>query len=1320
MSTAVPVAAWPIAEEQKGLWYLQQAHPQLGAYNLLFSCTVEKTGEAWPSTEFVQRMINDYPLLRTAFVSQPGGAVEQQVVAHLRPRVVHHDARDLTDDSLRERARQDSRAPLDLNEPGAWRIHLYRRTPDCYLLVVVMHHIAFDFWSMGLLLKDAMTRWQGQPSTLPAEQANGYEQHARQPLDPQRHQQLTRYWTASLLDAPALHSLPLDHPRPGTQAFQGASWSFRLDPATSAGIQALGRSLHATPYMVMLAIYTGFLGYWSSSSDVVVSTPVANRTARRLRNTLGQFVNTLCLRTHPAPDVTFATLVGDIKTTVTEAIRHQDLPFYRLVEALAPKRDSSYQAIAQLGFSWEHLPVLEDFAAFYGQEASSVGPTAGNVRLSPFPVPQQEGQLDLLLEMGGQTQGGYDATLKYNPHLFDLATVRQMAEHLAAMAARMVANPALPLAELAQANAHQQARWQALGRGQPLILGDRTLLHFIGQHARARANSPAVADAHHTYGYQQLWQRSQQWAQALHSRGVVKGARVGFKLERCADLVPLIIGIWRLGACYVPLDPHFPAERLAYIAQDAQLTLVVTEPELDDFPSAIPRLLTQEVGETGPIALPEPAQADDTAYILYTSGSTGQPKGVEVSHLALLNFMLALHDELAFDSQTRLLAVTTPSFDISLLELFLPLVAGGLVQVADFASTRDGARLAGLIEQHAINTLQATPATWQMLLEQTAPGALETLTALCGGDALPQALADRLLARTAAVWNLYGPTETTIWSSLARLQCGVPVSLGKPIANTEFIVLDEQQRLVPPGMLGELWIGGAGLAKGYLHRPELTRERFCVLPRLGTQRWYRTGDQVRWNSRGELEHHGRLDFQVKLRGYRIELEEVQARLLALHGVQQAVAAVVDHELGSALVAYLVTEAGAEPAIGWLKSQLKAQLPAYMVPTEFVFLARLPLTPNNKVDRQRLPAPGPRATRVDITAPRDDLEGQLLEIFQRTLRAEALCIHDDFFDMGGHSLLAVDIISQANRTLGTSLSVADLLGTPTVAGLGDRVRSGTANASGTLITLRPGHGRPVWLFHPIGGNVLSYRELGRHLSGNRPVIAVQSPGLENPEAVEVTVEAMATRYVEDIRQVQPEGPYLVGGWCFGGAIAYEVASQLQAMGQGLEGVFLIDTRAPIAQNVPSDADDSTLLSWFARDLATPHGVQWDLDPSLLRSRASEDAFAYVLTQAKQRGLLGEHADDEQLARYFETYLANGIALQLYAPPATTLPLLLVLARDEPADYGPLLGWQHLALGPLTAVPVAGDHNTVMYRPQVAAVAELINHHFIRTVELEPQP
>jgi amino acid adenylation domain-containing protein len=816
-----------------------------------------------------------------------------------------------------------------------------------------------------------------------------------------------------------------------------------------------------------------------------------------------------------------------------------------------------------------------------------------------------------------------------------------------------------------------------------------------------------VSDHREQLSYRALMERSDRLACRLKASGVLPENRVGLMLERSTDLVVSILAIWSVGAAYVPLDPGFPLDRLSYIAEDADLAAVISESSLQHlWPSgSIVIALDQASWQLDSSFIPVDGPV---AYLLYTSGSTGKPKGVRVGQHSVLNFLHAMQTLLQFDRDTRLLAITTPAFDISVLELLLPLLSGGTVVVCDRDTTMDGVKLSRRLRAEYINVLQATPASWKMLTDAGWDG-ISDLTALCGGEPLPPSLAEVLLQRTGALWNVYGPTETTVWSTAARVNPNEPIHLGQPIGNTQLYVLDEHQRMVPPGVLGELWIGGDGLAIDYWNRPELTAKQFTTLETLPEAgRLYRTGDRVRWTSDGRLEHHGRLDFQVKVRGYRIELGEIETVLRQQAGITDAVAIVREDRPGDTrLVAYLI---GTSTPTA-LSAALREVLPAYMVPSAFVFMDQFPQTPNRKIDRKALPAPDQTVASETFVAPRDATEINLANAFAKLLGLPQVGIHDDFFAIGGHSLLAVQLMAEINRLFGVELPVSTLIQHGTVAQLAARLRGETSSESSMLLTLRPGKEvQPLWLFHPIGGNVFCYLELTRNLHADRPVLAFQAPGLDSDGEAEVTVEAMARRYLEQLRQHQPSGPYLLGGWCFGGVIAFEAARQLRDAGEMVTGLALIDTRAPIEANVPSDSDDATLLSWFARDLATPFGKTLKIEPDALRALPAEQMFEHVLTQAKAIEVIPADADSAQLQRYFEVYIANGIALQTYFPPVDDLPVMLVRAIDEEEDFGPHLGWDQLTPNSLTQVELPGNHNSIMYSPQATAVAGAIDCHF----------
>jgi amino acid adenylation domain-containing protein len=1316
-------AVYPLAPEQRGLWYLQQLAPDCGAYHLLFSVAVSVGEQGWPPAlpAILDTLMARYPVLRTSLPATPDGA-QQRVHAHVAPDVRSVDASGWSDDHLREQMRSDSRAPFDLARPPLWRVHLYRRSDSSWVAALVAHHVLLDFWSLGLLLQEVGARLgvTAEPSMQVV--GDGYgdyaaRQQARQ-ADPAVQGRWLQYWHEQLHDAPAVHSLALDAVRPKLQHYDGRSLPFAFDAATSDIIRRTAREQGVTNFILFVTAYCVMLARFSGADDLVVATPVAGRTERSQRMQLGQFVNTVALRVRLADGASFECLLGQVRETVVGALRHQDCPFAWLVEELAPRRDPSHAPIAQLGFSWERLPLLAEFEQFFLAEPPPMHLEAAGLTLSPFAVPQQEGQLDLTLEMGGERDGAFVGVFKYQHHLLHEATVREMMACFVNLTAQLCANPSLPLDQVMLADPAARLRWLALGDGPrhawPLVAGaparGNTVLDDLAARVAATPDATALCDAGTRLSYADLWQRAGQIAAELQACGVAPESRVGLMLERSADLVTGIVGIWRAGAAYVPLDPGFPAERLAYIADDAQLSALLTEHAVEAlWPPGLPAVC---VDDPLPAAIPDAARMRcETAYILYTSGSTGLPKGVRVGHHSVHNFLHGMQQLLSWDQDCMLLAVTTPGFDISVLEMLLPLLAGGSVYIADGAATRDGVKLAALLNGQPITALQATPATWNMLIDAGWSGD-DSLVALCGGESLAPELADKLHARSGALWNVYGPTETTVWSSAVRLQKGEAIHIGQPIANTQFYVLDPAGHPVPPGMLGELWIGGDGLALDYWRRPELSAEKFRTLDTLpNAGRLYRTGDQVRWTSEGRLAHHGRLDFQVKLRGFRIELGEIESVLRQQEGVTDVVVVVREDRANDArLVAYLVLAEKA-PEMARLRDALRVALPAYMMPSAFVVLGALPQTPNRKIDRKALPAPDHTVCDENFIAPRDALEIQLAGLFSELLGMARIGVTDNFFENGGHSLLAVRLVAMIKRQFDIELSIAELLQHATVDALAARLRAGGDAKPGMLLTLRAGaEVQPLWLFHPIGGTVFCYMEMTRQLSAQRPVLALQAPGLDEEGEAEVTIEAMATRYLTVLRQKQPHGPYLLGGWCFGGAIAFEMGRQLRDAGETVDGIVLVDTRAPIPANVPSDADDATLLSWFARDLATPYNKVLTIAPETLRALPPEAMFAYVLDAAKAIDALPQDADADQLARYFEVYIGNAIALQMYFPPAETLPVMLLRAVDEPEDYGPTLGWSELAGAHLTMVDLPGTHNSIMYAPQADAVAATIEQHF----------
>jgi amino acid adenylation domain-containing protein len=1305
----------PANAQQAGLWFIHQAVPECAAYHVVFAAEASidpaaATGLAVRVADVLRELTHDYDALRVALFPGDEGPA-QRVADAVSPDIRPVDARGLSEAELRARVRSDTRLPFDLSRPPLWRVHLYRAGPGRWVFALVMHHAAFDFWTLALLLLEVRGRLTGTPNPLSPDGSSfaAYAHQQRDFLASDRARELLADEAARLAGAPPGLDLYGDAPRPAAFGYEGGSVAFTLSAATTEAVRQLARDTAATPYMVLLTGYFVLLSRLSGQTDLLVGTPTAGRVQRLFRDAIGNFVNTVVVRAEVDERRTGREQLAAVRQGALDALRAQELPFPWIVRELAPPRDASRTPLYQAGFAWDRLPFLTEMTGFFllepggGTEVAVAGAT-----LRPYPVPQQEGQTDLWIEMGGERDGAFAGVLRYNAQLFTAGTAREIAAAFTATLGALVAAPDTPLGDLARCDALASARLASWGSGPDRELPDDALPALVREQAARTPSATALVTDAERWSYAELLAAVEEIAAALRVAGVVPGDRVAVLAERGARLVAALLGVLDAGAAYVPLDPHLPAHRLAYMATDSQARLLLSQESLRDaWLSGLPVLTLDDPAGAGARAGANTASvtpsAADLAYVLYTSGSTGRPKGVAIGHRALVNLLLSMREETGFTAADSMLAVTTVSFDIAALELFLPLIAGGRVIVCSAETAADGTLLAARIAGSGATWMQATPTSWRMLRDAGWPGR-DGLNILCGGEELPADLAGFLTERAASVRNVYGPTETTIWSTAGRVDPARGVDIGGPLANTRLFVLDPQGRMAEPGFPGELWIGGDGLAFGYWDQAKLTAQRFVTgLPAAPGQRLYRTGDRARWTSDGRLLHHGRIDNQVKLRGYRIELAEVESVLQAAEGVSVAVVTCRDDRL----IGYLVAEPGATLDMSAVRAAAARSLPRYMVPSILTQLDELPLTANKKVDRNRLPAPAITQDGASFERPRDATEITLARMWCDVLDLPEVGIHDGFFDIGGHSLLAVRLTAAIRAQWGVDIPVSDLLRHGTIAELASLVRGGDRGPRTPVVELRGASvdGPPLFLMHPFGGTVFCYLELTRQLPAGPAVFAVEAPGIESAGEAEVSVESMAERYTAWIREIQPAGPYRLGGWCFGGVVAYEVAGQLTAAGQQVELLVAIDSRAPVEANIPGTADDSTLLSWFARDLAVPYGKSLDIPAERLRE-LGDAAFDHILAQAAAISVLAQDANRDQIMRYFEAYLANGIALQTYLPEPREADLVLLRATDEPVDYGPALGWDQLIRGSLRVVDIPGDHNSVMYPPHAAVAAQAI--------------
>ncbi|PYR33404.1 MAG: non-ribosomal peptide synthetase [Acidobacteria bacterium] len=769
-----------------------------------------------------------------------------------------------------------------------------------------------------------------------------------------------------------------------------------------------------------------------------------------------------------------------------------------------------------------------------------------------------------------ETLQGFEGWAEYDTALYEHGTIENLLSYYVKLVESGVNAPDRRIGDLTVVSDEERSTllvdWNRTAADYPR---QQCVDHLVSDQCCLTPDKAAVECKGERLTYAQLNDRADRLATLLRAERVERGDLVGICVERSVGMLAAILGTLKSGAAYLPLDPAFPRGRLATMIEESRTRVILTQRDLlSVLPEGEPRkICLDELAPSVMTSSPLPLQAErnsrDLAYVLFTSGSTGRPKGVEISHQALVNLLWAMRRQPGLQAGDVLLAVTTLSFDIAGLELFLPLLVGAKVVIAPREITADGPRLAKLISESGATVMQATPTTWRMLIESGWHGD-PRLKLLSGGEPLRADLAERLLQRCGELWNMYGPTETTVWSTTERVMAEQKITLGRPIANTQLYVLDEGRNPVPPGAAGELYIGGEGLARGYLNRPDLTNERFVPNPfdTSGVGRLYRTGDLVRYGPDGRTEFLGRTDQQVKVRGFRIELGEIEAALESTAGIGQAVVVVAPDAMGlNRLVAYVVPAGGSSDIRhNELVTTLRATLPESMVPSAFVVVEAIPLTPNGKVDRKALPPPQENAGIAEYEAPQGEVEEKLADIICGLLKVRQVGRTDSFFDLGGHSLLAVMLFAEIAQTFGMNLPLVTLFRAPSVQELARVLgEKRTHRPWASLVPIQPrGDRRKLFCVHGAGGNVLLYRDLARYFEQDRPFYGLQSQGLDRNAPCITTIEAMAEKYLQEVRALQPEGPYHLGGYCLGGTVAYEMAQQLRADGQQVALLALFDT------------------------------------------------------------------------------------------------------------------------------------------------------------------
>ncbi len=1185
-------------------------------------------------------------------------------------------------------------------------------TPHGADLILCGHHIVFDGWSIGVVADEIAQLYRAGLSgqTAPLSEAESFIDYARRDaiwLGSDACKAAESFWRGTLAGAPAHFDLPTDRDRSVVRDVAADRIDLAFPADLVARLKKVARETGGTLVNLMLAAFSLHLARVSGQRDVTVAVPSSGQSVQQMFGLVGHCVNLMPIRMPIDVDASFAEVIKQAQSAVLDAQDHQGLTYGSLVRLLDLPRDPSRLPITPVMFNMDRgIDISQAFGTTPGELISHAR------RAENF-------ELFLNLTDDGET---IQSEWTYSTGLFDAATIQAHMDGLTELLERIADDSAQSVTRLLAMSPREAALLE------DVAIGPRLTLPKTGLHDLIAARADRFPDAHaiepttqsrNALSYRGLEAGANQVANALLARGIGPGMLVGVSLDRGPRMVATLLGVLKSGAGYVPLDPSFPKERLSYILAHSNTSLVLVDDVTRDvFSGEEADLLhvgSEEVTTCAATAPDIDVTPDSTAYVIYTSGSTGKPKGVEISHRAITNFLMSMKVTPGMSAADKLLSVTTISFDIAGLEMWLPLLSGACLVIASQAEASDPQALARIIKERKITVMQATPSTWRMLVASGWKGS-DKLTALVGGEALPAPLANDLLMRTAALWNMYGPTETTVWSTCKKLEMGHDVTIGHPIANTTVHVLDDQLQQVPIGVTGELCIGGAGLAKGYLARPDLTKERFITHPQTGA-RIYRTGDLARWiETEGglSLDCLGRVDAQIKLRGYRIELGEIEAALDEVNGIASAAAVLRNQGSDTAeIVGYVTAKSNHDLNPANIRTVLADRLPSYMVPARIIALDELPQTPNGKIDRNALAARSianhanePGSSRV-----RGETELKLRDIWRDLLNTSDISRDDSFFELGGHSLLAVRLFSQIRESWDLEMPISTLFLNPSIGALASSIDAATQadepaeqafDPEGpwdTTVVIHPGPGteaKPLFVVGGVGGNVNNLYSLGQSLGAERPVIGLQMRGIMGHRKHE-DLGATAADHITYLRKHQPQGPYLLAGYSGGAFTAFEMAQQLRAAGEEIAFLGILDMHAP-GFKLTEKIGLMTRLSWEAAGIAK-RGLRSFTGRAkiFMRKRTAENMLSnhIALGDEDQRRHDALVRDWWDMVHSYEPKPFMGDAqLFLGLPEGITDEMM---KRQDPH-----LGWDPLIAGRLTIVPLSAGHQEFL---EGQALAEL---------------
>jgi amino acid adenylation domain-containing protein len=1276
------------------------------AYNDSISIALAGTFDKDAMTQALQALSDRHEALRTVFSAD---GVNTLVYDNPPLNVEYHNLsakNDREKNSFVENYnRQLAITPLDLVNGPLFKVAILKLSDTEHQVTMLMHHIVCDGWSVGIIMQDLSKLYSAYeqkqtPKLPPAPQFSQYAIAEIEASTSTQHKETERYWIDQFKGSNHLLDLPTDNPRPSRRTYKSKRADFSLDSSLVTDLKLVARKAGSSFVTMILASFEVFLHQITKQDEIIIGLPAAGQPATGNYGLVGHCVNLLPLRSFPNGEQSFVEYLKGRKSLVLDAYDHQQYTFGSLLKKLSIPRDATRLPLVPVVFNIDIG--MDDGIAFH------------NLKHRYINNPREYETFEIFLNITDH-KGTLTFEWSYNTQLFEQATISRFMDELEHLLRAIVKSPDTPIGKIPLLNAtkilEQLNKWNDTKVAYPK---EKSLHQIISETSVKYPDYTAVKFNDEQLTYTQLNQKANQLAAFLIANNVKPNDKVAISMDRSADLIVALLAIIKAGATYIPLDPVFPINRINYMLEDSAAVVLITfNMYKGQYISNAKEIILDDIWtnlKSYPGTDPDiHVKGEDLIYILYTSGSTGQPKGVQIKHYNLVNFLYSMQKQPGLTAADKLLAVTTISFDIAGLELWLPLITGAQIVLADADAAKDGNALLDIISKEKITVMQATPYTWRIMLE--AGWKTEKLKVICGGEALPMDLARRILERATSLWNVYGPTETTIWSTIKQITAQDSViSIGKPIDNTSIYILDKYLNPLAAGTAGEIYIGGEGIAHGYLNQPELTAQKFVPDPfsvEPGA-RMYSTGDLGTFAADGNLMYLSRVDAQVKIRGYRIETGEIEFNLTKEQSIKQAVVvARADNNKVDKLVAYVVLNDNAvngadnNDLVHQWRDNLRLSVPDYMVPDNFVVIDVMPMTPNGKVDKKALAARNVIVTdTAHYVAPRTDVEKLVTDMWTELLGIENVGIHDDFFELGGHSLIAVQVMARIEKETGKRLPLAVLFENSTVEKLALMLEmDGKSITWDSLVPIKPtGTKVPLYIVHGAGLNVLLFNTLAKHMDEDQPVFGLQAKGLNGVDEPLVKLEDIAAHYIAAIKVQNPSGPYALAGYSFGGVIAYEMARQLEALNNEVRMLAMFDTyayRTPYYDPLPVKLVKRGL--YFGRKLWHSLTFKDGFEKTLsTRARAIERSAIRLLWKLK----FGNEQEQEGFFGYANKIdETNNVAQKQYKiePYNIAVELFRAETRSFYLDDYVYMGWKPYALKGVNIHNVPGEHNTIFKEP-----------------------